>query len=203
MWRVSGTPVLAYDEFAKTLRLPHQLQPRREPQAALAGECNGLEFRALTIAGAGNPDADLVAAKHRILALRRRVLLVDDFALPATVRGAVGAEIIKEGVAAENAAVDQQHHAGQAAIDTVEGADVDRIEPIDDAALPDLALGWERLVVEPHQVRPEQRAGPRCRAAFEANLVAGHPTPHADRGDIGSHQRLVVGIVVVAFGNDL
>src|SRR5438477_3507768 len=80
MWRVSGTPVLAYDEFAKTLRLPHQLQRRREPQAALAGECNGLEFRALTIAGAGKPDADLVAAKHRILALRRRVLLVDDFA---------------------------------------------------------------------------------------------------------------------------
>src|SRR5437764_12011999 len=99
MWRASGTPVMAYDDFARRLSLPHQLQCRREPQAALAGERNGFQFRALTSASAGKPDADLMAAKHRILAVRGRVLLVDDFALPATVRGAAAAELIKAGVA--------------------------------------------------------------------------------------------------------
>src|SRR5207244_8773890 len=52
------------------------------------------------------------------------------------------------------------------------------------------------------RIRSAQNSAPG-RGAFEANLVAAHPTPHADRGDIGSHQRLVVGIVVVTFGNDL
>ena len=74
-----------------------------------------------------------------IFALGRRVLLVEDLALPAAVLGGVGAEIIEEGVAAEDAAVVEQHHAGQAALDAVEHAQVDGIETVDDAALADPA----------------------------------------------------------------
>jgi len=46
----------------------------------------------------------LMAAEDRVLAFGRRVLLVEDFALPAAVRRRIGAEIIEEGIAAENAA---------------------------------------------------------------------------------------------------
>src|SRR5258705_9113565 len=92
---------------------PHQFQHRRQANAALARERDRFEFGALLVAGAGESDADLMAAEHGDLAFRRGMLLIEDFALPAAVRGSVGAEIVKERVAAENAAVDQQHDAGQ------------------------------------------------------------------------------------------
>src|SRR5882762_3256500 len=139
MWRASETPVIVNDDFTNRLLFehdlfgkpvptfpdhalgrPHQLQRRRQPEAALAGKRNGFQFRALRVTGAGKTDANLVAAEYRILALGRGVLLIDDFALPAAARRTVGAEIVEKGIAAEDAAVDQQHHAGQAAIDAVE-----------------------------------------------------------------------------------
>ena len=44
-----------------------------------------LRARRPPVAGAGKADADLIAAEHGIFALRRRVLLVEDLALPAAV----------------------------------------------------------------------------------------------------------------------
>ena len=78
-----------------------------------------------------------------------------------------------------------------------------RIEPVDNAALPDGADRRQSLVVEPRQLGPEQGAGPRRGVAFKTNPVALQPAPHADGGDVGVHQRLVVGIVIVTLGDDL
>ena len=38
---------------------------------------------------------------------------------------------------------------------------------------------------------------------LDRNPVALQPAPHADGGDVGVHQRLVIGIVIVALGDDL
>src|SRR5690349_11428782 len=56
----------------------HQFQHRRQSQAALAGERGSLDRGALLVAGAGETDSDLMAAKHGILALGRCVLLVEN-----------------------------------------------------------------------------------------------------------------------------
>src|SRR4051794_27723389 len=119
----------------------HQLQGRGQSKTALACKRDGFEFGASFAAGAGKADADLIAAEHRILAFRRRMLLVDDFAFPAAVRAGVGAEIIEERVAAENAAVKQEHNAGQAAVDAIERAEMNGVEPVDDAACPTAPTG--------------------------------------------------------------
>src|SRR4051812_1758311 len=168
-----------------SLSRPHQLQGRCQPQAALSGQCDGFQFRTLAVAGAGKTDTHLVAAKHRIFALRRRVLLVDDLALPAAGGRAVGPKVIEEGIAAEDAAVHQQHHPGKAGIDAVERADVNGIEPIDDAAGSDLADRRQRLVVESGQIGPEQRARPRRRLTFEADMIVALAAAHADDGGVG------------------
>src|SRR3954463_248529 len=60
----------------------------------------------------------------------------------------------------------------------------------------------QRVVIEPGQVGPKQRTGPRRRTPLEAEPVAISPAPHADRGDVGAHQRCVMGIVVVTLGDD-
>src|ERR1700686_3315174 len=109
------------------------LQDGAEANAALAGQCGRFRDRALVGAGAGKADADLVAAEHRPLALARRVLVVDEFALPPAVRAGVGADIIEECVAAAYSAIVQHHDAGIAAVDTVQHPDVDRIEAVFDA----------------------------------------------------------------------
>src|SRR6185295_571383 len=113
------------------------LQSGRQSQAALSGQRNGFELRARLVADTGKSDADLVAAEHGIFALRRRVLLIEDLAFPAAIGRAVRTEVEEERVAAEDAAVHQQHDAGQAGLDTVERAKVNGIETVDDAGLPD------------------------------------------------------------------
>src|SRR3954453_14795404 len=107
-----------------TLRRPHQLDHSGEAKAALAGERRRLQQRALLVTRAGKADPDLMAAENGILAFCRRVLLIEDLALPAAGRRGVAAKVIEECVAAENAAVMQQHDPGQAAFDPVEHPDV-------------------------------------------------------------------------------
>src|SRR4051794_28693281 len=68
------------------------LQHRLEPNAAFAGKRSGLGVGAFIAVGAGKADADFMAAEHRTLALARRVLVIDDLALPFAVRGGVGAD---------------------------------------------------------------------------------------------------------------
>src|SRR5882757_511333 len=116
--------------FSIALSPAHQLQHRGQSQAALACQCGGFQQRALLVASAGKADADLVAAEERILVLGRRVLLIEDLAPPAAVRRNVGADIVEERIAAENAAFIEQHHAGQAAGDAVKHPDVDGIESV-------------------------------------------------------------------------
>src|SRR6478736_15644 len=89
-----------------------QFQRRREADAALACQRGRLDLGALGAAAAREADADLVTSEQRMLVLCRGVLLIDELALPAAIRGGIGAEIIEERVAAEDAAVLQQHHAG-------------------------------------------------------------------------------------------
>jgi len=98
-----------------------------------------------------------MAAEDRIFTLRWRVLLVEDLALPAAVGRGVGAEVVEKGVTAEDAAVEQQHNAGQAGLDAVERAKLERIEPVDDTARPDSADRRQRLVVEPGVFVPRPR----------------------------------------------
>src|ERR1700722_2463656 len=93
-----------------------------------------------------------------MLALGRRVLLIEDLALPAAIRRAVGPEIIEERIAAEDAAIMEQHDAGQAAVDAVEQPDVDGIQPVDDAALADRAQSRRDLVFDRGHHRAKDRA---------------------------------------------
>src|SRR5882757_3051045 len=91
----------------------------------------------------------------------------------------------------------------EAGLDAVERAKLDGIEPVDNAALPDSAERRQRLVIEPRQLGPEQGAGPRRGVAFKTNPVALQPAPHADGSNVGVHQRLVIGIVIMTLGDDL
>src|SRR6478735_2694019 len=122
----------------------HQLERRAEAQAALAGEGRCLQHRLLAVIAAGEADADLVAAEHRIV-LGRRMLLVEDLAFPPAVRGRVAAEIIERGIAAEDAPAVDQHHAGQTAIDTIQHPHVHRVEAVGNPVLADAACD-RRLV---------------------------------------------------------
>src|SRR6476659_9169579 len=90
----------------------NQFQRGREADAALACQRGRLDLCTPGAAAARATNTDLVTAEQRMLVLCRGVLLVDELALPAAVRGGVGAEIIEERVAAEDAAFFQQHHAG-------------------------------------------------------------------------------------------
>src|SRR5262249_15884803 len=125
------------DALARAGKRLDQLQGSGEADAELAGERGRFHFPAVVVAAAGEADAHLIAPQQRMLALRRRVFLIDELALPAAVRRSIGAEIVEEGVAAEDAAVAQQHHAGLAAGNPVQHPDVDRIKPADNAALAD------------------------------------------------------------------
>src|SRR5581483_2867863 len=136
------------DPLSKASERAHQLQHRLEPQAAPANQGRGLPGRTPGIACAGKADADLMAAEDRIVALGWRVLLVEDLAFPAAALGGVGAEIIEERVAAEDAAVIEQHHAGQAALHTIKRANVDGIESIADGALADPTRDRQWLVLD-------------------------------------------------------
>src|SRR6187551_1237632 len=115
----------------------HQLEYRGHAKAAFAGQRGRLQQRAFLVAGAGEADADLMAAEDRVLAHRGRVFLIEDLALPAAILRAVRTEIIERGVAAQDTAFIEQHDAGQAALDTVEHADVNRIEAIGDTPIAD------------------------------------------------------------------
>ena len=141
------------------------------------------------VAAAGEADADLVTAEQRMLALCRGVFLIDELALPAAVRRGVGAEIIEEGVAAENAAVMQQHHAGMAAGNAVQHPDVDRVEPADDAAVADRTGRRNVVVAERRHDRAKHRAGVLHHVALEAIEFALRPAAHADGDFVGTDQR--------------
>src|SRR5207302_11020441 len=140
---------------------PVQLRLGGERTTGSSRRRNGCRSSTRLVAGAGKTDADLMAAEYAVFAFRRRVLLVEDLALPAAVGRGIGAEVIEESIAAEDAAVQQQHDTRQAGLNAVECANLDGIEPIDNAALPDGADRRQRLVVEPRQFSPEQGAGPR------------------------------------------
>jgi hypothetical protein len=86
---------------------------------------------------AGKADADLIAAEHRPLALARRVLVIDEFALPAAVGAGVGADIVEKCIAAADPAVVQHHDAGIAAVDAVEHPDMNGIKTVADPARSD------------------------------------------------------------------
>src|SRR5262249_39677362 len=128
-------------------------------QAALARERRGLDRGAFLVARAGKTDADLMTAEHGVFAPGRRVLLVEDLAFPAAIGAGVGAEIIEERVAAEDAAVIEQHHAGHSAVDAIKRAKMDGIESVDDSTLAHAAGNWQRLLLDRRHHRFEGRAG--------------------------------------------
>ena len=179
-----------------------QLQRGGEADAALAGQRGRLHFGAPGVAAAGEADADLVTAEQRMLALRRGVFLVDELALPAAVRRSVGAEIIEECVAAENAAVMQQHHPGVAAGNAVQHPYVDRVESADDAALADRTGRRNVVVAERRHDRAKHRAGLLRHVTREAIDLALRPAAHADGDCVGTDQRPVARRLAVAPGPD-
>src|SRR6188472_3728848 len=105
------------------LRLCQLAQYRLEADAALAGECGRVVFRAVVVVASDKADADLFAAKQRTLAHCRRMLAVDELALPAAVGRAICADVVEVRVAAADPPL-MQHH------DTV-GATADSIKHID------------------------------------------------------------------------
>src|SRR3954463_7829123 len=122
-----------------------------------------------------------MTAKQRMLVLCRGVLLVDELAFPAAVQRAVGAEIIEERVAAEDAAVLQQHHASLPAGDAVQHPDVDRVKPADDAAFADRPRRRDIVIAERRHDRAKPRAGIFDDGAREVPDVALRLAAYDDR----------------------
>src|SRR4030081_3214406 len=107
MPRCSGRPAThrGWPGVVSVSHLNELLQDRAEADAALAGQGGSFRHRAVVGIAAGKPDADLVAAEHRPLALARRVLMVDEFAFPSAFRGGVGAHVVEKSIAAAHLAV--------------------------------------------------------------------------------------------------
>ena len=124
-----------------------------------------------------------------MLGLRRGVFLIDELALPAAVRRAIGAEIIEERVAAENAAVMQQHHAGMPAGKAVQHPDIDRVESADDAAVADHTGRRNVVVAERRHDRAKHRAGVLHHFTREAIDLALRPAADTERDLVGTDQR--------------
>src|SRR6185503_8621378 len=78
---------------AASLPLDQQPQHRAKADAALAGQRRRKSLRPFPGIGPGKADADYLAAEHRARSTRRRVLVVDQFALPLAVGEAVRARI--------------------------------------------------------------------------------------------------------------
>src|SRR3954470_10653261 len=129
-----------------------------------------------------------MTAEQRVLVLGRGVLLVDELALPAAIRGSVGAEIIEERVAAEDAAVLQQHHASLPAGDAVQHPDVDRVKPADDAAFADWPRRRDVVIAERRHDRAEHRAGVFDDGTREVPDVALRLAAYADCDCVGTDQ---------------
>src|SRR5262249_59917007 len=89
------------DALARAGERLDQLQGSGEADAELAGQRGRFHFRAVVVAAAGEADAHLITAEQRMLALRRRVFLIDELALPAAVRRSISSGIEEEGIAAE------------------------------------------------------------------------------------------------------
>jgi hypothetical protein len=70
--------------------LRHPFQHRAEPNAALADQRGRGSHRAPFAVGTGKADADLVAAEQQPCALARRVLVINQLALPFAVGASVG-----------------------------------------------------------------------------------------------------------------
>src|SRR4051812_42473577 len=158
-----------------------QFQRRREADAALADQCSRLDLCTLGAAAAREADADFMTAEQRMLVLCRGMLLVDELALPAAVQGAIGAKIIEERVAPEDAAVFQQHHAGLPTGDAVQHPDVDRVEPADDAAFADRPRRRDVVIAKRRHDRAEHRSDVFDNGPREVPDVALRLATYADR----------------------
>lgn len=143
-----------------------------------------------------------MAAEQRVLAFRRSVLLIEHLAFPAAVRRTVGAEVIEERIAAEDAALVQQQHAFQIAVDAVEHPQVHGIQPAGDAAVADRAARGKLVLVEPRHHRAKHQPRPFRRTALEAVDVALRPAAHAELAVVGPVERTDAGIDVVALAGD-
>src|ERR1700687_960231 len=179
-------------------RLGQLLQHGAETNAALAGERGGFRDRSLIRVGPGKADSDLVATEHRPLALARRVLVIDEFALPPAVRAGVGADVIEERIAAADPAIVQHHDAGVAAVDAVKHPDMDRIETVLDAIFSDRKCQRRGFFADRGHHRVEGNARQLRRAAFEKILLALLPALERERDLVGLEQGLEIRILVVA-----
>src|SRR5258708_2308935 len=187
----------------KALRVRELCQERAEADAAFAGQCDRLGVGALFRVGAGKADADLIAAEHRALALARRMFVVDEFAPPPAVRARIGADIVEEGIAAAHLAVVQDHDTCVASVDTVEHADVDRIEAVLDARLLERRNGRRGSFAERRDQHVERDARQLRDLALEAMLLALRPAPQRHRDFVGLQERPEIRIEIVPDRCDL
>src|SRR3954451_13897106 len=135
----------------------HHPEHRSQAQASLPGERCRLQKCALLVTGAGKTDPDFMAPEDRVLPFGRGVFLIEDLALPAAVFRTVAAEIVEKRVTAEDVAVIEQHHTGEATLDAVEHMHANGIEAVDDAPLPDAAGDRQRLLLDRGHDRAEER----------------------------------------------
>ena len=89
-----------------------------------------------------------MTAEDGMLALGRRMLLIENFAAPAAIRRCIGTEIVKKRVATENAAVIEQHHTAKATDQTIEHLQMDRVKAIADAAVADDTGRRQRMLLQ-------------------------------------------------------
>src|SRR5438874_1265094 len=138
-----------------------------------------------------------MAAEYRPVALGRRMLAVDEFALPSAVRRRVRPDIVEERIATPDAAVMQQHDTGVASIDPVEHADLDGVEPITDAVGADRTGRRRVSVIDRGQDgrEPDPRQGGT--AALEMNFLPAAHTRENHRDIVDVEHWDVGGIVVM------
>src|SRR5215218_10504628 len=74
--------VILSSEFRGASGRHEQPQHGVKADAALACQCSGKPLRPVVVIGAGKADSDFLATEHGARAAGRRVLVVDQFALP-------------------------------------------------------------------------------------------------------------------------
>ncbi len=172
-------------------------QRASEAELRFTSERGGLNLRAGFGVGAGETNADLIAAEDVLFALARRVFAVDQRSLPAAVGRGVGSDIMERCIAAMDPAVMQHHHAGIAAADPVEHRDVHGIETVANALRAGRRDTGSQIISDRGHHRAERDTGKFRRAAFEMNLLTPLPALQRQHDLVDAEQRPVVGIIIV------
>src|SRR5262249_32818445 len=135
---------------------------------------------------------------HGPLASAWRVLVIDEFALPAPVGTGVSADIVEEAVTSAHQTIAQQHDAGVATVDAVEHSDVNGIKTVADTTRSRRHDRRRGLLTNRRHNPTERHSWQLHRIAFEVILIALRPAPEFQVDPVALEQGLEIRVFVVA-----